>query len=47
MRQKKESNHFLLKLVLGIVVLFLIVVAVKDFTPAQTPVEKTVVYGQK
>jgi hypothetical protein len=47
MRQKKESNHFLLKVVLGIVVLFLIVVAVKDFTPAQTPVEKTVVYGQK
>lgn len=47
MRQKKESNHFLLKVVLGIVVLFLIVVAVKDFTPAQTPVEKTVVYEQK
>lgn len=47
MRQKKESNHFLLKVVLGIVVLFLVVVAVKDFTPAQTPVEKTVVYGQK
>ena len=47
MRQKKESNHFLLKVVLGIVVLFLIVVAFKDFTPAQKPVEKTVVYGQK
>ena len=47
MRQKKENNHLLLKAVIGIIVLFLVVVAVKDFTPAQTPVEKTVVYGQK
>lgn len=47
MRQKKENKHLLLKTVVGMIVLFLIVVAVKDFTPAQTPVEKTVVYGQK
>ena len=47
MRQKKESKHLVLKAVLGIIVLFMIVVAVKDFTPEQTPVEKTVVYGQK
>ena len=47
MRQKKESKHLVLKVVLGIIVLFLIVVAVKDFTPAQMAIEKTVVYGQK
>jgi hypothetical protein len=46
MRQKKESKHLVLKVVLGIIVLFMIVVAVKDFTPAQTAIEKTVVYVQ-
>jgi len=31
----------------GVIALFLIVVAVKDWAPAQVAVEKTVVYGNK
>ena len=31
----------------GLIALFLVVVAVKDWAPAQTPVEKVVTYGNK
>ena len=43
----QEKKHIVLKIILGICVLFLVLVAVKDWTPAQTQIEKTVVYGQK
>ena len=46
LQEKKKTGKILLAL-LGLVVIFLIVVGVKDFMPAQTPVEKTVVYGQQ
>ena len=41
------KKHIVLKVVLGVCALFLVLVAVKDWTPTQTQVEKTVVYGQK
>ena len=47
MLQEKKKTGKILVALLGVVVIFLIVVGVKDFMPAQTPVEKTVVYGQK
>lgn len=42
-----ENRHFILKGIVALVVIFMVVVAFVDFTPAQQPVEKTVVYGQK
>lgn len=47
MLQKERKLGRILIVILGVVILFLTVVAVKDFAPTQTPVEKTVVYGQK
>ena len=47
MLQEKRKAGKVLAVILGIVVIFLIVVGVKDFMPAQTPVEKTVTYGEK
>ena len=41
------KKHIVLKIVVGVCALFLVLIAVKDWTPAQTQVEKTVVYGQK
>lgn len=43
----REHNHLILKIIVGIVALFLVAVAFMDFTPVSTPMEKTVVYGQK
>ena len=47
MLQEKKKTGKILMALLGIVVIFLIVIGVKDFMPAQTPVEKTVTYGEK
>ena len=44
---KQGSKGLILKIVLGVVILFLVVVAVKDWTPTQTAVEKTVIYENK
>ena len=47
MRLGQEKKHIVLKIAIGVCVLFLVLVAVKDWTPTQTQVEKTVSYGQK
>ena len=47
MHQGFGKKHFILKIMLGVCVLFLVLVAVKDWAPTQKQVEKTVVYGQK
>ena len=44
---KEKGKGLIWKVLLGIVVLFLVLVAVKDWAPAQTSVEKTVVYENK
>ena len=41
------KKHIVLKIILGVCVLFLVSVAVKDWTPTQTSVEKTVSYEKK
>jgi len=43
----KLGKGKILLFLVGIIVLFLVVVAAKDWTPTQTTVEKTVTYGQK
>lgn len=45
MRYGKEKKHYLLKIVAAVAVLFLIFVAVYDFKPTVTTVEKPVTYG--
>ncbi len=45
MRQNSEKNHLILKVLGAIVILFLIFVAVSDFTPESVAVEKTVSYA--
>lgn len=47
MRLHQEKKHWILKAIVGVVVIFLLTVMFKDFTPAQTTVEKTITYGQK
>ena len=44
---KRGIGKLTLKIVLGIVVVFLVLVAVKDWAPKQTTVEKTVTYGHQ
>ena len=45
MRQYKQNNHLILKVLAIAIVGFLVVVALKDWTPTQTAEEKTVVYN--
>ncbi len=45
MRQNSEKKHTILKILAVIGVGFLIFVAVADFAPEQTPVEKAIAYG--
>lgn len=45
MRYSKEKKHYLLKIILAAAVLFLIFVAVYDFKPTVTTVEKPIAYG--
>ena len=47
MYQQNKSRHLVIKIGVGIIVIFLAVIAAKDWTPESTPVEKTVVYGQQ
>ena len=45
MGQNKGKTSFFLKIGAGLLVLFLVLVAVMDWTPRSETVEKTVVYG--
>ncbi len=45
MRYGKEKKHYLLKIAAALVIIFLIFVAVYDFKPTVTTVEKPVAYG--
>jgi len=47
MYQKKENKHWIAKIVIGVVVVFLVAVAFWDFSPTPAQVEQRVVYGQK
>ena len=47
MLQKNGWKFGIIKILLVVVVAFLALVAFKDFTPAQTSVEKVVAYEQK
>ena len=47
MRYQKENKHFLLKIIMLALVVFLTTVAFVDFTPTQTTVEKVVSYTDK
>ncbi len=44
---KLNGKGLILKVLVGGIVLFLVLVAVKDWAPAQSTIEKTVVYGNK
>lgn len=45
MRQNSEKKHLVLKIAGAIILLFLIFMAVADFTPTPVAVEKTVSYA--
>ena len=45
MRQNSEKKHIILKILIGIGIVFLIYVGVSDFKPEQVPVEKAIAYG--
>ena len=45
MGQNKSKMSFILKIGAGLVILFLVLVAVTDWTPRSETIEKTVVYG--
>lgn len=45
MRQNNEKRHLILKIAGVVLLLFLIFVAVADFTPTPVAVEKTVSYA--
>ena len=47
MRTQKQSRHLIIKIILGGIVLFLVAVGVRDWSPDQQVVEKTVVYEAK
>ena len=44
---KVGIGSLLWKVLAGALILFLVLVAVKDWAPNQTTIEKTVVYGSK
>lgn len=44
---REQKKHWVLKIVLGAGILFLIAVGVADCSPKQTTVEKTVVYENR
>ena len=44
---KLKGKGLIWKILAGIIVLFLVMVAVKDWTPTQTTVEKTVTYENR
>lgn len=47
MYQKKENKHWIAKIMIGAVVVFLVAVAFLDFSPTPKQIEQRVVYGQK
>ena len=47
MRYQKENKHFLLKIIILTLIIFLTTVALVDFTPTQKAVEKTISYTDK
>ena len=44
---KLKGKGLIWKILIGAIILFLVAVAVKDWAPEQTAVEKTVTYGNK
>ena len=44
---QQRNRHLVLKAVLGLIVLFLAAVGIRDWTPERTTVEKTVTYATR